>query len=148
MTGAMASKPKRKSRPAGASRRPAHPKRPARARASLVPTNEERRDIEALPESSSPPREERRHETHEAAAAQGERVRISEVLAGLSLALDLTEGQAFGHSLRSCLIALRLGEMLDLPLQVRRDLYYGALLKDAGCSSNAGCIVVLFASDD
>src|SRR5262249_5071891 len=46
------------------------------------------------------------------------------------------------------LIALELAGRLDLPLQTRRDLHYGALLKDAGCSSNASGVCELFGGDD
>jgi len=69
-------------------------------------------------------------------------------LASLSFALDLTEGQPMGHSLRTCLISMELAERLDLPLQVRRDLYYAAILKDAGCSSNAAAVYEMFGTDD
>ena len=53
-----------------------------------------------------------------------------------------------GHSLRSNLIAMELAARLDLPLQVRRDLYYAALLKDAGCSSNAAAVFEMFGGDE
>jgi hypothetical protein len=39
-------------------------------------------------------------------------VRLSEVLGGLSYALDLTEGQRAGHAVRSCLIGMRLAESI------------------------------------
>lgn len=77
-----------------------------------------------------------------------EAVRVSELLSALSFALDLTEGQPFGHSLRTCLIGMRLAELLDLPLQQRRDLYYALLLKDVGCSSNAARVYELFGGDE
>ena len=35
-------------------------------------------------------------------------IRLSNVLAGLSYALDLTEGQRQGHAVRSCLIGMRI----------------------------------------
>ncbi len=75
-------------------------------------------------------------------------VPLTDVLAALSFALDLTEGQPMGHSLRTNLISMELGARLDLPLQVRRDLYYAALLKDAGCSSNAAAVFEMFGSND
>jgi HD-GYP domain-containing protein (c-di-GMP phosphodiesterase class II) len=53
-----------------------------------------------------------------------------------------------GHSLRTCLICMELAERLDLPLQVRRDLYYAALLKDTGCSSNAAAVFDIFGGDE
>jgi HD-GYP domain-containing protein (c-di-GMP phosphodiesterase class II) len=77
-----------------------------------------------------------------------ETVPVSDVFAALSFALDLTEGQPMGHALRSCLIAMELGGRLGLPLQQQRDLYYAALLKDAGCSSNASRVFSLFGGDD
>jgi HD-GYP domain-containing protein (c-di-GMP phosphodiesterase class II) len=43
---------------------------------------------------------------------------------------------------------MRLGSILDLPIQERRDLYYGLLLKDVGCSSNAARLYELFGGDD
>ena len=64
-------------------------------------------------------------------------VRISEVLAALSFALDLTEGQPMGHSLRTNLIAQWLADRFGLSMRQRTDLYYASLLKDVGCSSNA-----------
>jgi len=75
-------------------------------------------------------------------------VPLSGVLSALSFALDLTEGQPMGHTLRACLIAMELGERLGLPLAQRRDLYYAALLKDVGCSSNAARVFSLFGADD
>ena len=72
-----------------------------------------------------------------------ESVRVSEVLAALSFALDLTEGQTLGHSLRSCLIGMRISEHLGLSVGDRRDLYYALLLKDAGCSSHAAQVFAL-----
>jgi HD-GYP domain-containing protein (c-di-GMP phosphodiesterase class II) len=77
-----------------------------------------------------------------------EAVGVSEVLAALSFALDLTEGQPFGHALRSCLIGMAIAEKIGLPLQECRDLYYALLLKDVGCSTNAARIYELFGGDD
>jgi len=76
------------------------------------------------------------------------KLRLSEVLAGLSYALDITEGQARGHTERSCLIGMRLGAALDLDDDARSSLFYALLLKDAGCSSNAARVAALFGADD
>jgi HD-GYP domain-containing protein (c-di-GMP phosphodiesterase class II) len=73
---------------------------------------------------------------------------VSEVLAALSFALDLTEGQPMGHTLRTCLIGMEIAERLDLPLADRRDLYYALMLKDVGCSSNSARVFELFGGDD
>ncbi|HKR98904.1 MAG TPA: HD domain-containing phosphohydrolase, partial [Candidatus Dormibacteraeota bacterium] len=82
--------------------------------------------------------------------ALGENVelRLSEVLAGLSHALDITEGQARGHAERSCLIGMRLAAALDLDGATRSALFYALLLKDAGCSSSAAKVAALFGADD
>lgn len=53
-----------------------------------------------------------------------------------------------GHSVRTGLIALWIAERLGLPLGVQRDLYFAAMVKDAGCSSNASQVYRLFGSDD
>jgi putative nucleotidyltransferase with HDIG domain len=75
-------------------------------------------------------------------------IRLSEVLAGLSCALDLTEGQRPGHAARTCLIGMRLADEIGLPSDERSSLFYGLLLKDLGCSSNAARFAALFAADD
>jgi len=75
-------------------------------------------------------------------------VRLSDVLAGLSLALDLTEGQRPGHAVRSCAIGMRIAEVLGLPKDQRSALFYALLMKDLGCSSNASRFAALFAADD
>lgn len=76
------------------------------------------------------------------------RVALSEVVASLSRALDLTEGQPLGHSVRACMIGMRLGEELGFNDEQLAALYYALLLKDAGCSSNASRMAALFGSDD
>ncbi|HEY0996226.1 MAG TPA: HD domain-containing phosphohydrolase [Gemmatimonadaceae bacterium] len=75
-------------------------------------------------------------------------VSLSEVLAALSYALDLTEGQPAGHTLRACLVGMRLASELGLDPEQQSALYYALLLKDAGCSSNAARMASLFGTDD
>ena len=41
-------------------------------------------------------------------------IRLSEIVAALSHALDVTEGQPMGHAERSCLIGLRLADATGL----------------------------------
>ena len=79
---------------------------------------------------------------------QQEGLALSEVLAALSYALDLTEGQVLGHSSRSCLIGMRVGREINLPDETLSCLFYALLLKDAGCSSNAARVCTLFGADD
>ena len=75
-------------------------------------------------------------------------VRLSEVLAGLSHALDLTEGQRPGHAVRTCLIGMRLAEPFGLSAEDRNSLFYALLMKDLGCSSNAARFAALFGQND
>src|SRR5713226_624468 len=75
-------------------------------------------------------------------------VRLSEVLAGLSYALDLTEGQRPGHAVRTCAIGMRLAEIIGLNQRQRSALFYSLLMKDLGCSSNSSRFAALFAADD
>ncbi len=77
-----------------------------------------------------------------------ERVSLSEVLSALSYALDLTEGATPGHTMRTCLVGMRIAEEAGVDAAQRSALYYAILLKDAGCSSNAGRMAAMFGSDD
>ncbi len=73
---------------------------------------------------------------------------LSEVLGGLSYALDITEGEPPGHAVRTLAIGMRLAEQIGLGEEERSALFYALLLKDAGCSSNASRLSSLFAADD
>jgi HD-GYP domain-containing protein (c-di-GMP phosphodiesterase class II) len=70
------------------------------------------------------------------------------LLAALSTALDLTEGQMPGHALRTCYLAMRLADHLGLPAADREALFFASFLKDAGCSSNAAAVTRIFGADD
>lgn len=77
-----------------------------------------------------------------------ESLRLSDVISSLSFALDLTSGQPPGHASRSCLIGMRLASELRFDADNRSALFYGLLLKDLGCSTNASKMAHLFAADD
>ena len=77
-----------------------------------------------------------------------ESVRVSDVLAAMSFALDLADGQPAGHALRTTLTGMELARRLDLPLRDRLDLYYALMLKDVGCSSTSARVFELFGGDD
>jgi HD-GYP domain-containing protein (c-di-GMP phosphodiesterase class II) len=64
-------------------------------------------------------------------------VRLAELVAALSLGIDLGFGQPMEHVLRQCLIALRLAERLGLDDDERAAVYYTALLINVGCHSDA-----------
>jgi len=72
---------------------------------------------------------------HDSAPVAG--VSLSEVLAAMSRALDMTEGEEAGHTVRTCIIGMRIAEELDLSAFDRVALYGAMLLKDAGCSGNS-----------
>ena len=64
-------------------------------------------------------------------------VRLAELVAALSLGVDLGFGQPMEHVLRQSLIALRLAERLGLDEADRSVVYYAALLVNVGCHSDA-----------
>jgi len=70
-------------------------------------------------------------------------VRRAEVVAALSHALDLTEGQPAGHASRTCLIGLSVALLPRLPADEMGALHYALLLKDAGCTASSARITQL-----
>ncbi|MCY0909870.1 MAG: HD domain-containing protein [Sulfobacillus thermotolerans] len=72
----------------------------------------------------------------------------AELVAALSRALDLTEGEPMGHAMRTCWIGMEIGRYLTLSEKERAELYYALLLKDAGCSANARQVAEWFDTDD
>ncbi|MBV1788410.1 HD-GYP domain-containing protein [Marinobacterium sp. D7] len=75
-------------------------------------------------------------------------LKLAELIAALSHALDMTEGQPAGHCMRCCWIGMRIAEQIGMPAEQRWELYYTLLLKDLGCSSNAARICELYQTDD
>jgi hypothetical protein len=65
------------------------------------------------------------------------RVRLAELVAALSLGVDLGFGQPMEHVVRQCWIALRLAEQIGLDEQERSVVYYTALLTNVGCHTDA-----------
>ena len=66
-----------------------------------------------------------------------EHARLAELVAALSLGIDLGFGQPMEHVLRQCLIALRLAEGIGLDEEERAVVYYTALLVNVGCHTDA-----------
>jgi HD-GYP domain-containing protein (c-di-GMP phosphodiesterase class II) len=66
-----------------------------------------------------------------------ERVRLADLVAALSLGVDLGFGQPMEHVQRQCLIALRLAERIGLDAKERSVVYYTALLVNVGCHADA-----------
>lgn len=75
-------------------------------------------------------------------------IHLAEIVGALSYALDITEGQPEGHTLRCCWIGMHLGHRLGLSDAALSDLYYTLLLKDIGCSSNAARLCQLYLAND
>ncbi len=82
------------------------------------------------------------------AGSAGQNASLAEILGAFSYALDLTEGQPDGHSVRACWIGMQLGKAIGMDEAQLRDLYYAVLLKDLGCSSNAARVTEMFLGDD
>ncbi len=77
-----------------------------------------------------------------------ERLRVAEVVSALSHSLDLTTGQPIGHSVRTCILGMRIAAEIGLSFETQSALYYALLLKDCGCSANASKTFHALGSDD
>ncbi|MFL5871384.1 MAG: HD-GYP domain-containing protein [Solirubrobacterales bacterium] len=64
-------------------------------------------------------------------------VRLAELVAALSLGIDLGFAQPMEHILRQCLISLRIADRLELDDEARSSVYYTSLLVNVGCHSDA-----------
>src|SRR5437899_1657247 len=76
-------------------------------------------------------------ETGALGATDRAQVRLAELVAALSLGIDLGFGQPMEHVLRQCLIAVRLAEQIGLDEDERAVVYYTALLVNVGCHTDA-----------
>lgn len=76
-----------------------------------------------------------------------EEVRLAELLAALSLGIDLAFGQPMEHVLRQCRIAVRLCELAGVDEETRAAAYYSALLVNVGCHTDAHEQVHWFGDD-
>ena len=66
-----------------------------------------------------------------------ERLRLAELMAAISLATDLGMDQPMEQALRTCLIAVSLGNRLGLTGEELSEVYYVALLRFLGCTADA-----------
>lgn len=73
---------------------------------------------------------------------------LSELVGGLSHALDLAGGHPAGHALRCCWIGMQVAREADVPEAALGDVYYTLLLNGLGVSANAARIHTQFRSDD
>ena len=72
-----------------------------------------------------------------ATGTSGTQLRLAELLASLSLAVDLGFDQPMEHVLRQTVIALRLADRVGLDDESRSTLYYSSLLVNVGCHADA-----------
>ncbi|HET7034982.1 MAG TPA: HD domain-containing phosphohydrolase [Thermomicrobiaceae bacterium] len=75
-------------------------------------------------------------------------VRTAEVISALSLAFDLALGLPAEHAARSCVIATEIGRQLGLSAETQGELYYTALLLDAGCTAFASAFSSYLMGDE
>src|SRR2546427_628267 len=64
-------------------------------------------------------------------------VRLSELVASLSIGTDIGMGQPEGQALRTCHLALAVAREMGLDQKQCADVYYIALLRFVGCNSHA-----------
>ena len=74
-------------------------------------------------------------------------LRLAELVAAFSLALDLGMGQPMEHVLRSWLIAARLGDHFGLDREHRGSLYYVVTLAWVGCVADTAAVAAVFGDD-
>jgi HD-GYP domain-containing protein (c-di-GMP phosphodiesterase class II) len=67
----------------------------------------------------------------------GERVRLADLLAAVSVATDLGMGQEPEKAIRACLVATALARRMGTPETEVADVYYTALLRHLGCTATA-----------
>jgi HD-GYP domain-containing protein (c-di-GMP phosphodiesterase class II) len=78
----------------------------------------------------------------------GSPLRLSELVAALSLATDLGTGQPLEHALRTCLLSLELSRRSGVGAERLADVYYVALLRFVGCTADAAQTAADVGGDD
>src|SRR3954454_11486508 len=85
-------------------------------------------------------------------AAESWRVRdpvgIGGVVAALSVTSDLTRGHPPGEAMRACLVATEIARRSGLDDSDRRDVYYAALMRFAGCAATSHEMAAALGGDD
>jgi HD-GYP domain-containing protein (c-di-GMP phosphodiesterase class II) len=75
-------------------------------------------------------------------------IRLSELLASVSLATDLGTGQPLGHALRTCTISTALAKAMGCGPDDVRTVHQFALLRFLGCTSDAAETAAMVGGDD
>ena len=74
-------------------------------------------------------------------------LRRGEVIAALSLATDLSMGQPAEFALKSCILAMRLGEALGLGAPDLHEIYYQSLLRYVGCNAEVHALATMLGDE-
>ena len=70
------------------------------------------------------------------------------VVAALSVVSDLTRGHPAGEAMRACLLATELARRAGLDEAGQGEVYYGTLMRFAGCAATSHEIAAVFGGDD
>ncbi len=73
---------------------------------------------------------------------------LAALLCALSFATGLGLDERMEHGINSAYIGLMLADVLNLPSEEREAVFYGALLKDVGCTSCAAGFAAFFPDDE
>ena len=73
---------------------------------------------------------------------------LAALLCALSFTTGLGLGERLEHGLKSAYIGLRIADALGLPDEDREAVYYGALLKDVGCTACSAGFAAFFPDDE
>ncbi len=75
-------------------------------------------------------------------------LRLTELLASLSLATDILTGQPMGHGIRTCLLATEIAKQLGCPPDQVRHVQQVALLRFLGCTAEVSRLASDVGGDD
>ena len=78
----------------------------------------------------------------------GDTAGIAGVVASLSVVSDLTRGHPAGEAMRACLLATELARRAGLDGRRQGEVYYGTLMRFAGCAATSHEIAAVFGGDD
>lgn len=73
---------------------------------------------------------------------------LASLLCGLSFATGVGLGERMEHGLKSGYLGLRIADALKLPAEDREAVFYGALLKDVGCTACSAGFAAFFPDDE
>lgn len=77
-----------------------------------------------------------------------DRIRLAELCASASLFTDLGTGQPLEHGLRTCLVAMRLADVLDVGSGEAQQVYYVSLLRFLGCTADSQSVAEMAGGND